>query len=318
MDTPVVPCYVGIDVAKRHLDVAVRPDGTGWRAANDAEGITALVARRHERQPALIALEATGGYERPLAAARAAAGLPVAVVNPRQTRDFARATGKLAKTDRFDAQTLAHFAAAVQPPARPAPDAEALALAAILARRRQVVGMLTAEQNRLGTATGPMRSRIEAHIAWLEREWADLDAELARAIADDPSWRARDERLRSVPGGGPVLSTTLLAELPELGTLSRHEVAALAGVAPLNRDSGTLRGTRTVWGGRARVRGALYMAALVATRHNPVIAAFYQRLCAAGKAKKTALVACMRKLLTILNALLHHRTSWRAPNPATT
>jgi len=265
MDTPAVPCYVGIDVAKRHLGVAVRPDGTGWRATNDAAGIAALVARLHERQPALIALEATGGHERPQAAALAAAGLPVAGVNPCQARDFARATGKLAKTDRLDAHALAHLAAAVQAPARPAPDPEALALAAILARRPQVVGMLTAQQHRLSAAAGPMRDRIEAHSAWLERELANL-----------------------------------------------------AGVAPLNRDSGTLRGKRTVRGGRARVRGARSMAALAATRHNPVIAAFYQRLCAAGKAKKAALVACVRKLLTILNALLHHRTSWRAPEPATT
>lgn len=270
MTTPSAPCHVGIDVVKQHLDVAVRP----------------------------------------LAAALAAAGLPVAVVNPRQTRDFARATGKLAKTDRLDAQALAHFAAAVQPPARPVPGAAAQALSAILARRWQVVGMLTAEQNRLGTAIAPVRERVAAHITWLEQELAALDGELAEAIAADPSWRERDALLHSVSGVGPVLATTLLAELPELGQLTRHQVAALAGVAPLNRDSGTLRGRRVVWGGRARVRGALYMAALVATRHNPAIATFYARLCAAGKAKKFALVACMRKLLTILNALLHHRTPW--------
>jgi transposase len=317
MGTHMAPRYVGIDVAKEHLDVAVRPDGTGWRVANDAAGIAALVARLPEPPPALIVLEATGGYERPLAAALAAAGLSVAVVNPRQARDFARATGQLAKTDRLDARALAHFAEAVRPPARPVPSAEAQALAAILARRRQVVGMLTAEQHRLGTATPPVRERIAAHIAWLEQELADLDAELARAIAAYPAWRERDALLRSVPGVGPVLSTTLLAELPELGALSRHEVAALAGVAPLNRDSGTRRGKRAVWGGRARVRGALYMAALAATRHNPAIATFYQRLCDAGKAKKTALVACMRKLLTILNALLHHRTPWRSAATAT-
>jgi transposase len=316
MTNPSAPCYVGIDVAKQHLDVAVRPDGSGWRVANDAVGIAALVARLHASPPALhpqagTRLEATGGYERPLAAALAGAGLPVAVVNPRQTRDFARATGKLAKTDRLDAQALAHFAAAVQPPARPLPEAATQTLAAALARRRQVVGMLTAEQHRLGAAIAPVRERVAAHIAWLEQGLADRDGELAGAIAADPSWRERDALLRSVPGVGPVLATTPLAGLPELGQLTRHQVAALAGVAPLNRDSGTLRGRRTVWGGRARVRGALSMAALVATRHNPAIAAFYARLCAAGKAKKSALVACMRKLLTILNALLHHRSPWK-------
>lgn len=310
MTTPSTGPYVGIAVAKGHLDVAARPGGAGWRAANDAAGIAALVARLHEEPPALIVLEATGGYERPLAAALAAAGLPVAVVNPRQTRDFARATGKLAKTNRLDAQALAHFAEAVRPPARPVPEAAAQTLAAILARRRPVVGMLTAEQHRLGTAIVPVRERVAAHIAWLEQELADLDGELAGAIAADPSWQERDALLRSVPGVGPVLATTLLAELPELGQLTRHQVAALAGVAPRNRDSGTRRGKRVVWGGRARVRGALSMAALVATRHNPAIAAFYTRLCDAGKAKKSALVACRRKLLTILNAMLLHRTPW--------
>jgi transposase len=306
-----VSLYVGIDVSKGRLDVALRPEGEGWRADNDAAGVAAVVARLDALAPALIVLEATGGYERPLAAALAAAGLPVAVVNPRQARDFAKATGKLAKTDRLDARALAHFAEAVRPPARPVPDAQAHALAAVLARRRQVVAMLTAEQNRLHTALPAIQGHIAAHIAWLEDDLARIDAELAQTIGADPAWRERDELLRSVPGVGRVLATTLLAELPQLGTLSRHEVAALAGVAPLNRDSGTLRGKRTVWGGRARVRGALYMAALVATRHNPAIRAFYERLCAAGKPKKVALTACMRKLLTILNAMLHHRTPWQ-------
>lgn len=304
------PIYVGIDVAKARLDVAVRPDGDTWQATNDASGITALVARLDHLRPTLIVLEATGGYERPVAASLVAAALPVAVVNPRQIRDFAKATGKLAKTDTLDAHVLAHFAAAVRPAPRPPPDADTQALAAILARRRQLIAMLTAEQNRLHTAPTAIRERIGAHIAWLAAELKEIDAELARAIADDPTWRERDALLRSVPGVGPVLAVTLLAELPQLGTLTRHQVAALAGVAPLNRDSGTRRGIRTVWGGRARVRGALYMAALVATRYNPVIRAFYDRLCAAGKPKKVALTACMRKLLTILNALLAHRTPW--------
>lgn len=311
------PLYVGIDVAKDHLDVALRPEGAGWRAANDAAGVAALVARLDALTPALVVLEATGGYERPLAAALAGAGLPVAVVNPRQTRDFARATGQLAKTDRLDAQALARFAEAVRPPARPVPDAAAQALAAVLARRRQVVAMLTGEQNRLHSALPAIRDHIAAHIAWLEDDLARIDAELAATVGADPAWRERDALLRSVPGVGPVLAITLLAELPELGALSRHEVAALAGVAPLNRDSGTLRGKRAVWGGRARVRGALYMAALAATRHNPAIRAFFDRLCGAGKPKKVALVACMRKLLTILNAMLHHRTPWQ-PHQTTT
>ncbi len=309
--------YVGIDVAKAHLDVAARPTLEPWRVANDAPGIARLVARLDHLRPTLIVLEATGGYERPVAAALTAAGLPVAVVNPRQVRDFAKATGRLAKTDTLDAHVLAHFAAAVQPPARPLPDADTQALAAILTRRRQLVAMRTAEENRLHTALAAIRARIAAHLAWLEAELKEIDTELAQAIAADPIWRERDALLRSVPGVGPVLAVTLLAELPQLGSLNRHQVAALAGVAPLNRDSGTRRGIRTVWGGRARVRGALYMAALVATRYNPVIRAFYERLCAAGKPKKVALTACMRKLLTILNALLAHRTPWQSPASTT-
>lgn len=309
--------YVGIDVAKAHVDVAARPTMEPWRATNGAPGIARLVARLDHLRPTLIVLEATGGYERPVAAALTAGGLPVAVVNPRQVRDFAKATGRLAKTDTLDAHVLAHFAAAVQPPARPLPDADTQALAAILTRRRQLVAMRTAEENRLHTALAAIRARIAAHLAWLEAELKEIDAELAQAIADDPIWRERDALLRSVPGVGPVLAVTLLAELPQLGSLNRHQVAALAGVAPLNRDSGTRRGIRTVWGGRARVRGALYMAALVATRYNPVIRAFYERLCAAGKPKKVALTACMRKLLTILNALLAHRTPWQSPASTT-
>lgn len=314
--------FIGIDVAKAHLDVAVRPDGDTWQAANDASGIAALVAHLDQLRPTLVVLEATGGYERPVTASLVAAGVPVAVVNPRHAAqgvpgDFAKATGKLAKTDTLDAHVLAHFADAVRPTPRPLPDADNQMLAAILGRRRQVVAMLTAEQNRLHTAPTTIRERIGAHIVWLEKDLKEIDTALAQAIADDPTWRERDALLRSVPGVGPVLAVTLLAELPQLGALTRHQVAALAGVAPLNRDSGTRRGIRTVWGGRARVRGALYMAALVATRYNPVIRAFYARLCAAGKPKKVALTACMRKLLTILNALLAHHTPWQS-SPSTT
>jgi transposase len=233
------------------------------------------------------------------------------VVNPRQARDFAKATGQLAKTDVLDARALAHFAEAVQPPARSAPTAEAAVLGAVLARRRQLVEMLTAERNRLHTAAAAVRERITVHIAWLEAELDATNRELARIIAADPAWRERDALLRGVPGVGPVLSTTLLAELPELGALTRHEVAALAGVAPLNRDSGTWRGRRAVWGGRAQLRATLSMGTLAAMRFNPVIRACYDRLCAAGKPKQVALVAGMRKLLTILNAMLARRTPWR-------
>jgi len=309
------PLYVGIDVAKAHLDIALRPHTESWRVVNDVAEIAHLIARLDALHPTLIVLEATGGYERPLVVALTAAALPVAVVNPRQVRDFAKATGKLAKTDALDAAMLAHFADAVRPAPRPVSNADTHALAAVLVRRRQLVAMLTAEQNRHHTALLPMQQRIAVHLAWLEAERDDLDKELVRVVQRDPVWREHAALLRSVPGVGPVLTTTLLAELPELGTLTRHQIAALVGVAPLNRDSGTRRGSRSVWGGRVRVRGALYMAALVATRFNPVIRTFSTRLCEAGKPKKVALTACMRKLLTILNAILAHGTPWQWSSP---
>jgi transposase len=302
---------VGIDVSKAALDVAVRPSGTAWRTTNDAAGIAALVTQVRAVTPVCVVLEATGGLERAATAALAAAGLPVAVVNPRQVRDFAKATGRLAKTDALDAAVLAHFGEAVQPPPRPIPDAQAQALAELITRRQQLVEMRTAEQNRLGSLTGSRRTRVAAHLAWLRQELADLEAELDAAIQASPVWRARDHLLQSVPGVGPVVARTLVADLPELGTLDRKRLAALVGVAPLNRDSGRFRGRRGVWGGRARVRSALYMAALVGTRRNPVLAAFYARLLAAGKPKKVALVACMHKLLRILNALLRTQTPWQ-------
>jgi transposase len=307
------PVTVGIDVAKAHLDVAVRPGGETWRCPNDPAGITALLARLQPLAPQLIVLEASGGWETLVAGTVAEAGLPVAVVNPRQVRDFARAIGQLAKTDALDAQVLARFAEVVQPTPRPLPDAAQQALSALLTRRRQVLGMLTAERQRLGTARAPVRDRVQAHTRWLEQELADLDDELGRAIRRSPVWREREALLRSVPGIGPTVARTLLAELPELGQLDRKRVATLVGLAPLNCDSGTLRGKRIVWGGRARVRSGLYMAALVASRHNPVIRAFYARLLAAGKPKMVALTACMHKLLTILNAIIHSRTPWRQP-----
>jgi transposase len=304
---------VGIDVAKAVLDVAVRPSGAQRHLSHDAAGIAELVGWLQSLRPQLLVVEATGGYEAPLVAELGVVGLPVAVVNPRQVRDFARATGRLAKTDRLDAQVLAHFGQAVRPTPRPLPDEDAQALAALVERRRQVVAMRTAEENRLGaTRVAAVRTRIQAHLAWLEADLRAIDDDLRQRLRASPLWRAQDDLLQSVPGIGPILSLTLLAELPELGRLSHGQIAALVGVAPLNRDSGTLRGRRAVWGGRRAVRTTLYMGTLRATRCNPAIRAFYERLLAAGKAKKVALVACMHKLLTILNAMVKHQTSWQA------
>lgn len=303
--------FVGMDVSKAQLDVALRPSDERYTLAHDATGIETVGARLRQVQPTLIVLEATGGLERPLVRALVAAALPVIVANPRQVRDFAKATGQLAKTDRLDARVLARFAEAVRPALRPHPDAATEALAALLTRRRQLLEMLTAEQNRLGRAPKQVHRRIRAHVTWLTAEVARVEEDLDDAIRQSPVWREQEDLLQSVPGIGPVMSRTLLAELPELGTLNRKQIAALVGVAPLNRDSGTLRGKRMVWGGRAPVRAALYMATLVATKWNPVIRHFYLRLRAAGKAPKVALVACMRKLLTILNAMMKQRTPWR-------
>jgi transposase len=302
--------FVGIDVSKARLDGASRPGGETWTAPNDPAGIASVVKRLAERGPTLIVVEATGGYELPVVGALAAAGLAVAVINPRQGRDFARATGQLAKTDRLDAGVLAHFAQALRPEPRPVPDAAQQALAATLARRSQVIEMLTAERNRHGTANPAVRERIATHIAWLEAELDVLDRELRDQIHASPVWREAEDLLRSVPGVGPVVATTLLADLPELGALDRRRIAALVGVAPLARDSGSMRGRRSVWGGRARIRAVLYMATVTASRVNPPIRALYLRLCAAGKRKKVALVACMRKLLTILNAMARTHQPW--------
>ena len=302
--------FVGIDVSKAQLDVAVRPTGKRWTLSYDQTGIEGLIPQIVDLEPALVLLEATGGLELPLVAALAAAALPVVVVNPRQVRDFARATGTLAKTDTLDAGVLAHFADAVRPEVRPLKDAETQVLNSLTARRHQVMTMLVSEKNRLGTAVGAVSPRIEAHIAWLEQELSDLDKGLRQTLRRSPVWREKDDLLRTVPGVGPQLSLTLLAYLPELGTLDRKQIAALVGVAPYNRDSGTLRGKRAVWGGRSRVRAVLYMGALVASRHNPAIRDFYQRLLAAGKPKKVALVASMRKLLVILNGMLKHGSPW--------
>ena len=307
-----VPCFVGIDVAKAQLDIAVRPSGERWAVPNDADGVVTLVERLQPLHPTLIVLEATGGLERVATAVLAMAGLPVVVVNPRQARDFARATGQLAKTDALDARALAHFADVIRPTPRPLPDAQTQELRALLGRRQQLIGMRTAEQNRLAGTGGRLAQDIEAHIAWLNARIATLDDDLETMLRASPLWRENDDLLQSVPGIGPICARTLLLELPELGTLTRQQIAALVGVAPLNCDSGTLRGRRIIWGGRAHVRTVLYMGTLVAARFNPQIKAFYQRLLAAGKSKKVALTACMHKLLTILNAMLKHRTSWQA------
>jgi transposase len=306
--------FVGIDVAKAALVVATRPESVSWTAANDAVGIARTLERLRSVQPGLIVLEATGGYETALVAALVAAGLPVVVANPRQVRDFGRSTGQLAKTDTLDADLLALFAERVQPEPRPLPDAALRDLDALITRRRQLLEMLTAERNRLLQASPTVRRNIRQHVRWLERQVTAVDRDLDDMIHKSPVWRAKENLLRSVPGVGPVVSRTLLAELPELGALNRKQVAALAGVAPLARDSGTLRGKRLVWGGRAPVRAALYMAALVAARHNSVIRAFYRRLVAAGKPKKVALTACMRKLLTILNAMVRTNCRWQNPS----
>ncbi len=310
--------FAGIDVAKAELVVSVIPGEERFSVGNDERGVRTLVERLRSLALELIVLEATGGYELVCVAGLAAAGLPVVVVNPRQVRDFARATGELAKTDRIDADILARFADRVRPAVRPLADADAQELDALLSRRRQLLEMLQAERNRLGQVFGrgkpQVKKSLKAHIAYLERELRITDTDLGEMVRKSPAWRERDELLRSVPGVGPVLSCTLLADLPELGRLSRREIAKLVGVAPLSRDSGTMRGRRFVQGGRAGVRAVLYMGALVATRRNALIHAFYQRLLAAGKPKKLALVACMRKLLTILNAMVRHGTPWNIEN----
>lgn len=298
--------FVGIDVSKAQLDVATRPDGTTWTVSNDEAGIGALVARLRELHVTLVVLEATGGYEAAVAAQLALA-MPVAVVNPRQVRDFAKATGQLAKTDRLDALMLARFAEAVRPEPRPLKDEETQHLTALVARRRQLVDMRTAEKNRLAVAPRRLRKGIEKHIAWLDREVRGVDEDLDDGIRNSAMWRAKDDLCRGVAGIGLISSATMLAMLPELGTLDRRKIAALVGAAPLNRDSGTHRGQRSTWGGRASVRAVLHMATLVAVRHNARLRAFYDRLVARGKKSKVAITATMRKLVTILNAMVRDK-----------
>ncbi|HEX9056329.1 MAG TPA: IS110 family transposase [Ktedonobacterales bacterium] len=309
--------FVGIDVAKGGLDAAALPSGVTRQVANTDAGRAQLVAWVVEQAPALVVLEATGGYEAPVAAELATAGVAVAVVNPRHVRAFAAALGRTAKTDALDAQVLARFAQAVRPTPRPLPDALTQELAALVERRRHLVGMHTAETNRLHvTHFEAVRQQIRAHLDWLECQQREVDDALRQTVEHSPLWRAKAHLLRSVPGIGPITACVLLAEVPELGALGTKQLAALVGVAPLNRDSGALRGRRAIWGGRANVRAALYMATLSATRANPAIRVFYQRLCAGGKPKKVALTACMHKLLTILNAILRHETPWQMPATA--
>lgn len=309
------PVYIGMDVSKAVLDICVA-DGESWQTENVDSAMEALCERITSLKPTLIVLEATGGYELRAAAALAAAGLPVAVVNPRQVRRYAQAVGKLAKTDRIDAEILARFAAAVQPPVRPMPDAETRELEALITRRRQLVEMIVAEENRRRQAAPVTLKEIKRHIAWLRRQLAKIDQTIDDNVRRSPIWRAKDDLLQSVPGVGGATARTLLALLPELGTLDRKRIAALVGVAPFNRDSGTLRGRRAVWGGRARVRSALYMAALASTRWNPTLKAFYRRLRDAGKPYKVAIVACMHKLLLILNAMVRDNRAWGASSLA--
>jgi transposase len=307
-----VDLFVGIDVSKAALDIAVAPTGEAWSVANSTEGMQQLVRKLGEISPTLIVLEATGGLERRAVAALAGASLPVVAVNPRQVRDFAKATGQLAKTDAIDAAVLALFADRIRPQVRPLRDEETQELEALVVRRRQVVDMLTAEKNRLIAAPPSKRVRtaIGKTIKWFQKQLEEIDSDLDNAVKGSPLWREKDDLLQSVPGVGKVLSRTLLSLVPELGTLGKKQLAALVGVAPLNWDSGQQRGRRCIWGGRAQVRAVLYMGALVAARFNPVIRAFHARLIASGKLPKVALVACMRKLLTILNAIVRDRTPW--------
>jgi len=301
---------IGIDVSQATLDVAVYPNGEQWQVTNDETGIGQLVERLTPLAPDRIVLEATAGYELPVLAALGSVGLPVVAVNPRQVRDFARSTGRLAKTDALDAQVLAQFAAVVRPKERPLPDAATRELSALLARRRQLVDMRTAESNRLALALERVKPEIRDHLRYLDKRIKDLERELHDCLRASPLWREQEDLLRSIPGVGPVLTTTLLADVPELGTLGHKQIAALVGVAPFNRDSGRWRGKRSIWGGRGNVRAVLYMATVTAIRHNPVLKLMYDRLIQSGKLHRVAMTACMHKLLRICNAILSHHTPW--------
>jgi transposase len=306
-----VDVSVGIDIARDRLAVAMLPTGEVLSVANDDVGRAELARILTERKPTRVVLEATGGYESLVVAALGVAAIPVAVVNPRQVRDFARGLGKRAKTDPIDAMILAQFAAVVRPTPRPLLADQAIQLTALIGRRTDLVGMLTAERNRRATAQAIVRPHLDAHISWLQAELDQVTQELSDLMRQSPLWRDKEDLLRSVPGVGPITTATLIAILPELGQLSGKQIAALVGVAPFNRDSGRFRGKRTILGGRAEVRRVLYMATVVAIQHNPVVRGFYERLVAAGKPKKVALTASMRKLLLILNAMISHRMPFR-------
>lgn len=305
--------FIGIDVSKDNLEVFVKPLGQRPAFAQTEDGLSLMIDFVQSFSPRLVVLEATGGLERAAVGALGAKGLPVVVINPRQIRDFAKAKGILAKTDKLDAEVIAEFAEAIRPEIRPLKPQETQELEALVTRRRQVVQMITAEKERLPTAVRATKKDIEAHLQWLEKRRDKLNKDLERKIQNTPLWRAKDEILQSPKGVGPVLSHMLLAKMPELGTLNRKQAGKLVGVAPLNRDSGKFRGKRKVWGGRAEIRSVLYMATMSAIRSNPVIRVFYQRLIEAGKPHKVAITACMRKLLTILNAMVKNNTPWRAP-----
>lgn len=317
MEQPSSACFVGIDVAKAQLDIHLRPSGEAFSTPRDSTALEVLVERLKPLAPSLIVLEASGGFEIMVAAALSTAGLPVAVVNPRQIRDFARATGRLAKTDALDAAVIALFAERIRPPLRALPDAAARELAELLGRRRQIVDMMSAERNRLQQVQSkPLMRRLAAHLAWLEKELGGVERDLDAAIRASPLWHERVELMLEVPGVGPAVSRTLLVQLPELGQLSRRQIGALAGLAPINRDSGSKRGTRGIRGGRSELRAALFMASWVGVRHNPVLKRFFDRLRAAGKPRMVAMVACMRKLLTILNAMIRDNKPWHSVETA--
>lgn len=307
-------CYVGIDVAKDSLDVCINPSGEVFSIRYSECELSELIHRLKPLGIDLIVVEATGGYEMELVATLAAQALPVTVVNPRQVRDFAKATGTLAKTDRIDARVLAQFAEAVQPEVRQLKDEQARELDALILRRRQLIDMLVAEKNRLKRSAKSVRKDIQAHITWLNKRLKDTDNNIDDLIKSSPLWRVTDELMQSIPGVGRVLAFTLLGRLPELGKLDRRQIAMLVGVAPLNRDTGKYRGRRCVWGGRKDVRNVLHMATLAAIQHNPVLTDYYQRLCSAGKPKKVALTATMRKLLVIINAMVKNHSLWGLAN----
>lgn len=309
--------WVGIDVSKAHLDVYLRPSGQQFQVKNQASGIIEFIKQLQSFEIQQVILEATGGFELEVAQALQAQGFAIAIINPRQARDFAKASGKLAKTDRLDAAVLAHFGAAMQPAVTVLASANEQTLQEAVTRRRQLVEMLTAEKHRQSSLRGKMRQNVDEHVEWLEKRIAELDDEIEQLSQVHEQWRSHMALLTSVPGIGKVIATTLIAALPELGQVSDKRISALVGVAPLNRDSGKYRGSRTIWGGRANVRAALYMGTLVAVRHNPVLKAFYARLLAQGKAKKSALTACMHKLLRILNAMIRDGNPWQPPTFAT-